>query len=277
MDIINECFTNIGCYYIKHAPTGKFYVGSSKSCSRRIDYHFSRLRCGKHNNPDFQNLYNSDKNEYNYIRYIHLFNTREEAYVEEQRVLNENRNNTLLINRTYDAKCPILGIEGQKEIAKKRRDGQHRYWSDVSNKKKMSKKMKAEWQKPGRREKRTGGNNPFARRVEIDGVIYGSVMDASRTLKLNEKTIRIRANDERYSNYRWPDGARTHHKKLLEANKGSGLYSKKIMVDGVIYPTMKAAMKATKSSWDYLMRRAKDPDVKSVSIDPIDLATVRST
>jgi group I intron endonuclease len=49
----------IGIYAIMHAPTGRCYVGSSKSLERRIQTHLSRLRSGQHNNLNLASVWDS--------------------------------------------------------------------------------------------------------------------------------------------------------------------------------------------------------------------------
>lgn len=65
-----------------------------------------------------------------------------------------------------------------------RREGNLRRWSDLLV-----------------RAKRRGAGNPFAKKVQVDGKVYGSVKDAVKATGISEKTIRKRANDPTIANF----------------------------------------------------------------------------
>lgn len=70
----------------------------------------------------------------------------------------------------------------------------------------ISEATRDKWKDPARRARITGAGNPFAKALTVDGVLYGSVKDAERSLGLNEKTIRKRVNSYDHPTYKWVTG-----------------------------------------------------------------------
>jgi len=58
ISIFKEFYMDSGIYKIYCIPSGKFYIGSSQTISKRKLHHYNRLRANKHKNPHLQNSYN---------------------------------------------------------------------------------------------------------------------------------------------------------------------------------------------------------------------------
>lgn len=87
--------SEIGVYYIRNKHTGEFYVGSTANLTKRIDQHIHGIISGTHHNVHMV-AWNSDSLDLA-VRKISC-KTREFAYAEEQRIINENLNNPNMIN-----------------------------------------------------------------------------------------------------------------------------------------------------------------------------------
>lgn len=195
------------CYRFIHVDSGCFYVGSTCDLLGRKYAHLSYLRHGTHHSPKVQELWDKVGDAGQWRWEVIIFNTKEEARAEEQKFLDTFKDNPLLLNNVFDANSPISEVAkrpgykerhalGMKEaealmteeerLALKKRRGQGfiNHWANKDN--------RAAWK---------GAGNPFAKKVIVDGVVYGSVKDAQATLGINEKTIRKRANSDAYPNY----------------------------------------------------------------------------
>lgn len=76
------------------------------------------------------------------------------------------------------------------------------YWKDGSRPEFVEGKVRKVnmWRDPESRKARTGSGNPFAKKIIVDNVTYGSVKEAQDAVKVGEKTLRKWANDP--TNYR---------------------------------------------------------------------------
>lgn len=50
----------VGLWIIEQTALRKFIIGASRTVSRTVDEHLSKLQAGKHNNPHLQTIYNMD-------------------------------------------------------------------------------------------------------------------------------------------------------------------------------------------------------------------------
>lgn len=193
-------------YKLLHKPTGSFYIGSTKDYLGRKSTHLYNLRRGRHVNHKLQNLWrNSNEDQWEW--HVWVFEEREEAYSEEQKELTKYADSSLLLNVVLDAKSPISHLmkqDGFKDmLAKSRAEHLMRLTEDETQllRQKWSDASKKYWATGDNRKDRMGAGNPFAKKVSVDGIIYGSVKDAQKALGINEKTIRKRANSPDYPNY----------------------------------------------------------------------------
>lgn len=194
--------TIVACYVVTHLPTGRFYVGSTGDSIRRQQDHKMRLRNGNHYNRGFQDCFNQTPSFDSFKWEFFIFDELEDARKHEQKVLDESQNNPLLMNHTSSVRSPISGLMND-EVRARAVEGIRRTAKTDRYRKLMSDSLKKAWAESDRRQRRSGGGNPFAKPVWVDGVEYAAVNDAKRALGINEKTIRTRArsNDPKWANY----------------------------------------------------------------------------
>lgn len=194
--------TIIACYIVTHLPSGKFYVGSTKDAIRRQQDHKARLKRGIHYNSDFQACYNDTPTFESFFWKFFIFDELLDARQCEQKLLDENVGNPLLLNHTSSVRSPISGLMNE-EIRARATAGSRTAVQSEEYRAKQSITMRKVWAVGDRRERRMGGGNPFAKPVWVDGIMYAAVNDAKRALGIDEKTIRNRARsvDPRWSNY----------------------------------------------------------------------------
>lgn len=195
------------CYRLTHLPSQKFYIGSTRHYPTRKASHLWMLRNNRHTCKKLQELWNQDNAETNWQWLAIIYNTREEAYAEEQKNLDEFTGSQSLLNSVIDAKSPIVEVMQRPGY----KDGRARKIAEAYSLKpedwkkdfveNMSRRANKRWSVPGAKEKWKGGSNPFAKKVSVDGIIYGSVKEAQAILGINEKTIRKRANSQYYPQY----------------------------------------------------------------------------
>lgn len=96
----------------------------------------------------------------------------------------------------------------QEQIKKRLLESTIKRWSNDDNRKKASDNWKKNnpTQDPAFRkrlsENRKGSNNPAARRCQIDGIIYDSIIDACKTLGLTRNIISNRLRSNNFPNYK---------------------------------------------------------------------------
>lgn len=195
------------CYMLIHKPTGMFYIGSTSNILSRKRVHKSALLNGQHANPKLTELFRKYGKWEDFEWKIFLVNEREEAFIMEQELLDLHWGDPLLLNSSKDARKPICGIEMSADVFEKRRKAIHAALSQPERRALLSATLKETWNQGDRRARRCGEGNPFAKPVWVNNVRYGSVKDAMRTLKLDEKTIRRRAvsTDPEFNNYSFAD------------------------------------------------------------------------
>lgn len=194
-------------YRFIHIPTGCFYVGSTKDLNGRKATHLWNLKSSKHRCKKLQELWNKDSNEKNWQWLAIIFDQRQEAYDHEQETLSEFNNNPLLLNSVTNARSPISDVMLREGFRERAIAGKNRALNNMSEDQrrayfnKILQGPKNRWSNPETRKAWKGAGNPFAKKVSVDGVVYGSVKEAMAALKIDEKTIRKRANHPDYPNY----------------------------------------------------------------------------
>lgn len=197
----------IGCYQIKCKKTGKFYIGSSANMPNRKAQHVWTLKKGVNNTPSLQTLFNEDKNfdrfEWSFI----ITQTRDQAYDVEQSLIDKHWGDPLLLNVSKDARSPFSGFTLSEESREKGRLKRLEALKDPEHVERHRQAVLKMWQDPDRRKDRMGAGNPGAKRISIDGNIYGSVNEAGRILKIDIKKLRFRAlsDDPQWKRYFFPD------------------------------------------------------------------------
>ena len=97
-------------------------------------------------------------------------------------------------------------------------------------------------------------NKSNENKIIIDGIIYNTMEEASKKLKLNIDTIfkRVISDDKKFDNYNYTE----NQKKNISLN---GI---KIMIDDVLYNSMTEAGVKLSLSRNTISRRVKSNDVK---------------
>ena len=85
----------IGAYLITDFWTKKFYVGSSSNVKKRYQQHLTQLQLGKHHNSELQSLWKTTKG---FSLTVYPTETREDAYLLEQDIINRHLNSPLMVN-----------------------------------------------------------------------------------------------------------------------------------------------------------------------------------
>lgn len=93
-------------YVIHHVSSGKMYIGSSGRPEYRRQWHMSKLRANKHNNREFQDLFNESDDTY-FVYYT--AGDREGAYDLEQKLLDHYHPTGRLFNLASDARASNRG------------------------------------------------------------------------------------------------------------------------------------------------------------------------
>lgn len=197
----------IGCYQVKCKKTGKFYIGSSANMPNRKAQHIWTLKKGANNTPALQGLYDEDKDITRFEWSFIVTQTRDQAYDVEQSLIDKHWGDPLLLNVSKDARSPLSGFTFSPEAKEKARQTRLALQQDPEHKERHRQSVLKMWSDPERRKKRSGAGNPFAKKISIEGNVYGSVTDAARILGLDQKTLRNLATstDPKWKDYFYPD------------------------------------------------------------------------
>lgn len=180
-------------YILRHAKTGKIYVGSSGDLLKRNYYHLFCLRKNRHHCKALQLAF---KTHPSLTAFSVLVDTREEAYDIEQWCLDRYRDTGLLFNISLDARIPGKGIIGPRhtESFKLFMSKRHKNkFVSEETKQRMSLAHKAQVGKYAFSEKaKQAGIEASKRKVLIDGVEYNSVVEGAQALGIGEHVLRWR-------------------------------------------------------------------------------------
>ena len=183
-------------YTITHIPTGKLYVGHTSQYTARQAQHRSALSRQCHPSPLFQAAWDLDPDWGHWKWEVVTVASKQQAHELEQSLIDQHLPNGQLLNRSKDAQAAIRFHMLDPQTKQRQLDGTRRYLEtnklDVTRR--VSRQMKDRWSEEGARDRWKGGGNPFARKVEVNGVVYSSVKDAVKATGVSEKTIRKRAN-----------------------------------------------------------------------------------
>ena len=195
-------------YRLRHKPTGSFYIGSTKDYNGRRATHLWALKNKQHKNTKLQNLWDNSDTDNDWEWDAWIFNKREEAYSEEQKILDENKDSSLLLNMVFDSRSSITDIMKRPNQMKRSIEGSLKWYENLSEDKKealhkrLHKAAKDYWTEDAKKA-RMGAGNPFARRMSIDGVEYGSLKSAAKALGITDKTIINRIKSGKFPNYKY--------------------------------------------------------------------------
>jgi group I intron endonuclease len=208
-----------GVYVFTHVTTGKIYVGSTFHFYKRRRQHFHALTAGRHHNRYLQNLFNKDPRFHVEFFLVDTSTTakdrRERAFQLEQEIINRHRDSGHLINFQTDVKRTMFGVEFTAEHrANMSRARKGIIFSD-EHKQKLS-----AWQR-GR---------------QLSPEWIQKVVDSNRGKKRTpEQRARI-ADSIRL--------ARKNPKNADGFERAAAASRKRVSIDGVVYPSMKAAGEA---------------------------------
>lgn len=222
--------STIGYYTITHRPTGRFYIGSSGNLTRRIWRHRTELASGMHTNRKLQEIYTCWDD---FEVMTSEVNTLEEARQLEQQLLDRYVGTALCCNSSMSATNPFdvferIGPSREICIANLEKANEARRGKPLSSehKAKLSEASKGRVLSPEQRAALIRANT-------------------GRKMSDNHREIIIAANTglKRTS----------EHKKII-----SELKSRKVSINGVIYPSLKVASAAVGFSDVTVRKRLND-------------------
>jgi group I intron endonuclease len=228
-----------GIYKIVNKVNGKFYIGSSKDIEYRWRVHIREANGGRHHSPRFQNSWNYHGKDNFTFEIIELCDydvllEKEQTYLNELRPWDSNigynisqhagggdnirhhPNRDIIIEKIRQSALrqqERMTEAEKKEIAKKISNSlKGRTFSELHSKRKSlaqtgnkNHQYGIEWSDERReaQSKRMKGKNNchIMRSIQIDNVIYESVMSACRILKLERHIIRYRLASKKFPNY----------------------------------------------------------------------------
>lgn len=214
LDYISTYTKVNGVYLIYQEDTRMVYVGSSGMPGLRTSRHLTLLRGGRHENPVFQKLFNTNPNFY-FVYYT--VDTREDAYKLEQSLVDYYAGTGKLINIGMDVLAPNRGKVASAETREKQRIAKLGVARSEEAKQRVSEGMIGRVQSEETRQKLSDAkkgkpqpdhiaelcrerNRLRSKPVSIDGVVYPSVREASRQLNVKRDTVKTRL---RTSNPTW--------------------------------------------------------------------------
>jgi predicted GIY-YIG superfamily endonuclease len=180
-----------GAYVIIHKTSKRFYIGSTSDLYGRKLTHESELRRGVHPNHRLQRAYDSDPN---LLFLIYPTDDREEAYRQEQELLDRYFPQNMTFNIAKDAKVSLPGMGAVFTEEHRQRISQAR----------MGITLSAETRAKVSQTKRSK-----SRKLSIGGVIYDGMMYAVESLGITYATIywRLNSREPQWSEWFWLDTA----------------------------------------------------------------------
>lgn len=220
VSFVRQELAHPGVYVIHHTQTGGFYVGSAGNVGERLSKHRSRLSLGVHENRNLQAAYNNSQD----LTFTTMATvSREAAFDREQATLDFFRGSPALFNiGVEDVRNPCKGVKRSDETRERIRTVKLGLVHSADTKEKMSQAHKgvpkpegfserlsqANLNHPRRAEldqnlsdTRWSGDNPNAKGVSINGVLYGSGSEAARALGLSRSVFSLRLDSPNYPTY----------------------------------------------------------------------------
>lgn len=199
--------TRINAVYLLYQEgTRRVYVGSSGMPGLRAGRHLVLLKGKRHYNPTFQELYDENPNFY---AVYYTVATREEAYTLEQALIDYYLPTGKLINRALDALAPNrgriasaetrekqrqakLGIPRSEESRRRQSEAQLGRVQSEETRKRLSAAKKGKAQPDHIAAMCRERNRLRSKPVNINGVIYESIREASRQLNMARDNVKSR-------------------------------------------------------------------------------------
>ena len=171
-----------GVYLISNNVNGKCYVGSTIHLDQRRKQHFSRLEHNKHVNKHLQNAYNKygrEAFEFEVLEIIDIDDSIKENLLMREQFWIDN------LKPAYNI-LPVagsnLGYHHTKETKQK-----------ISNSTKGVKKSESH-----AKHRKSQSHHSI---INIDGVVYNSIKEASEKTKVKYNTIQRRLKNPNFPNY----------------------------------------------------------------------------
>ena len=197
-----------GIYRITNKVNGNCYIGSSVDLQRRRRQHFNNLVNGVHVNSHLQNAYNkygNDSLEFEIIEYIEIDDNIKETLLEREQfwidTVNPEYNilpvagSTLGFKHTEETKQRISnstkGVKKSELHAKHIREAQKGKRLTDEHKKKLSEAAK---------HRKSMSHHTI---IEIDGVVYNSIKEASEITGIKYTTIKNRSRNPNFESYKY--------------------------------------------------------------------------
>lgn len=200
-------------YKIENKVTKMCYIGRTADYKRRIVNHKSKLRLGKHINKNLQEAYKENPKCFTYSK-IETVSTLEESFIREQYYVDLYKEKNLAYNIMGGGhkglpreSHPNLGKsmpKGVREQIRLSRTGQSLGENNHFYGKKHTDETKARIS-ASRKGKTTGGKNPYAKSVFVNGVIYGSVKEGRTASGLTRHSFSKRLLDPENEDYSYVD------------------------------------------------------------------------
>lgn len=108
----------IGVYYLKHKPSGKFYIGATQDLDKRWASHVSRLKNGKHHKK-LQVVYNTTNNIKDWSIRLMESCTKSKLNKTEQYYLDKHINNPLCLNKNTGVTSGRRGLKLKSNVGKR--------------------------------------------------------------------------------------------------------------------------------------------------------------
>lgn len=220
VSFVRQEYANPGVYVIHHTQTGRFYVGSAGNVPERLSTHRNRLRSGTHENRHLQAAYNDSAD----LTFTTMLTTsRETAFDREQATLDFFRGSPALFNiGVEDVRVPSKGVKRSDETREKIALSKTGLIHTAEHRQNISQALKGVPKPPGFSEHlrevnlnhprraelnanlsdtRWSGDNPHAKGVSINGVLYGSGSEAARALGLSRSVFSRRLDSPNYPTY----------------------------------------------------------------------------
>ena len=188
-----------GVYRITHVASGKVYVGSCANLYNRKYHHTWSLKKRRHENSELQAAYDLDpelKWEMGQCR------DREHAYYEEQLLLDLHKGLGNVFNKAFDAK-KNSSVARSQEYRQRISDCMKGRIISTEHRKKLS-EAASDWRNDSSKNaKALAARRARAQAIEIDGVRYSGIWEASEKLGIPQQRIanRIRSQTPQYSTW----------------------------------------------------------------------------
>lgn len=224
--------STIGYYKITHRPTGKFYIGSSGNLNRRIWRHRTELEQGVHTNRKLQSTYTTWDD---FTVETFLSGTLEEARQMEQQLLDRHVGTALCCNSSMSANNPFDVFERippDREISMRN--------LEKANEARRGKPLTDE-HKARLSASHKGKVLSTEHKAAISKAKTGSTISSSHREALRQGSVGKTRTDE--------------HKRII-----SELKSRKVSINGIVYPSLKAASAAVGFSDVTVRKRLNDPN-----------------